>query len=1156
MEILSGGSKGGTTDKNILLHKLNALGKNSETKVDKDDDKEGIRCLSVSKVVDSNTWWMVTGGTNSSLNIWNYTMKWSKEKGAEEGSWKRQKQKRPVHRGMVSAVAVSNDGETFVSGDRQGGSVIVWRENSILTKIDAGDEVYSLALSRKKTYIAIGTKCVFLYKTHLNSEAGEEVDHFVGDVKTEELEKCEGSENLAGHDDAEWVTCLRFTKDESKLVSSSRDHKVIVWNTSTREPLQNFHHPDVVMGVDFTNVENLILSTCDDQTARLWDISSHYKQEKNPTALHEYPERHGGMVSDKNIVVSRFGNEVISWRLGYKSEKDQKYTSSRDGDIIFRYHHDSDAAQIVRAAVFTPDGNTIISATDTDNEIHFNHNVSSLNHHLPSATHNMLLANFNQSEDLPGKFEWKQSDIGRLVEKNSDCLVEPRMIDPEDDDEEGLRGQNMAHFAAANDISGYLDTFLSYEHFSNDKATNEKLQRTAMASVLMLDSQGQCPLECALENKNGSSVNAILQCYKKILSPDLVSFPESSRAQEAHLSELIDVKLLIKSLDEFPFITLNFLKTLELAPCYKIVRDGCDRAPIPDDQQDVRGSEERSPYRFWQEKYFPEQKKANDASIVRKKRELVRKSRSSLSNISKTNIHKSGTSLAKCLTKITDVTENSEASMSSANPINVQSDGDPTKDTEPLATNKQKAGTPLVPVIAKVVPLKNCATPEFLTALKLASEKTKDYRVWENEVIMSIVQFKWAHGFSAQYKRHFWREIVMVLTFTIDTVFISLVNEHDDYLPGYFKYGGNKDKLMFWLWRTPIAICFYMWVYFMKHEIKLHVASYRKVLRKHRKVFGVSTDSCCRWFGFEKSGQLVRIIIGTINGVKVFILIMLLIMWGFSMAFYVFYRTLRAGDKASVKDIFNYYENPGSALLYYYGIMLGEIPDVNDYILDDPVLSCIGVIGFVVFTLLINIVMLNLLIAIMGDIFDKVQDNAKAEFIFGKATIICEYEETRAMKFRDWLMKQGRMKKLPDKILNHWIVHRFLGLESSEKAERQFKETCPTWLQVLQPAVVDIEEDRNQEWGGRIKVIKQGQENLTKDVSLTKRELKEAVNAQSRLLRQEQERNCLLEEKMTTLERQNEQILNLLDPGRAARKSELESVSVSKRRAAFENDEK
>ncbi|GMH70109.1 hypothetical protein TL16_g05328 [Triparma laevis f. inornata] len=1087
MEILSGGSKGGTTDKNIILYTLNALSKNSEKKKDKEELEEGIRVL----------------------------------------------------------------------------------------------EVYSLALSQSKTYVAIGTKFIYIHKLDIN-EVGDdqegESDDFEVNVENKDLaeEKCNGTDTMHGHDD--WITCLRFTKAEDKLVSSSRDHKVMVWCTSSRQPLKTFHHPDVVMGVDFTNYENVILTTCDDQTARLWDIQT---EEKNPTVLQEYPGRHGGMVSEKNIVVSRFGSEVISWRLGYQAKKDQKTSKNgdlgfRDGDIIFRYPHDS--TQLVRAAVFTPDGHTIMSATDRDPHIHFNYNVSSLNYHLPSATHNMLSDNFNQSEDFPGKFKWKQSDVGRLLERNPDSIVEPLLTGRGCDNEDGLKGQNLVHFAADNDITGYLDNFLTYGHaYSGDKQTNERLQRIAMAAVLMKDSKGRCPLELALSRKNGGSVNAILQCYSKILSPELASFAESNRSQEVHLSELIDVNLLIKSLKEFPFITLNFLKTLELLPSYKVVKDYCDRAPLPEATQDVRGSaEERSPPEFWSKLYYKEEQKV---TAKKRKESYKRKSRSTMqSDFVSTN---RGLGKGVNLSKITGGGSNIKSS--ATHPSTIDEDSPYTDDDDGPVKDDTMMGKPLLPVTAKLVPIKGCSKPEFLSALKAASEKTNDYRVFENEVIMSIVQFKWKMGFGRQYYWHFFLEGIMVVTFSIDATFISCLTTKQDqeyFLTGYFvpdDVTWTEDpiaKLTYWAYRAPLGICALIWVYFLQHECKQHLSSYIKEFGNETKG---SAPTCWQGLGFEKSGQLVRIIVGVIHGVFLFMLIMLMIMFGFAMAFFVFFKISGASNEGSPTDPevdmdscgYNYeaykstekerldeiYKNPVSALLYHYGIMLGEVGDVTDYISDnrDWYLSTIGVVLFVIFTSLVNIIMLNLLIAIMGDIFDKVQDNAKAEFIFGKASIICEYEETRAMKFRSWLTKKIRLQhnqvsaELANRIMSIRIV-RWLKKKLSpyEITEESLRKTSPSWLQVLQPAIVELEEDRNMEWGGRIKVIKMGQENLKQELGLTKRELKEGLGLQSQLLKIEQERNSRLEDKMNA-------ILGLLVAEKKRNQSvDLNGVSVSERKKTFE----
>ena len=79
--------------------------------------------------------------------------------------------------------------------------------------------------------------------------------------------------------------------------------------------------------------------------------------------------------------------------------------------------------------------------------------------------------------------------------------------------------------------------------------------------------------------------------------------------------------------------------------------------------------------------------------------------------------------------------------------------------------------------------------------------------------------------------------------------------------------------------------------------------------------------------------------------------------------------------------------------------------------------------------------MLNLLIAIMGDIFDRIQENAKAEFIFARAQIIIELELTLS------------------------------------KAQKENKEWFPTWLQVLVPTLESSKEDAG-DWEGRVKALK------------------------------------------------------------------------------------
>ncbi|GMH53826.1 hypothetical protein TrST_g8090 [Triparma strigata] len=107
-------------------------------------------------------------------------------------------------------------------------------------------------------------------------------------------------------------------------------------------------------------------------------------------------------------------------------------------------------------------------------------------------------------------------------------------------------------------------------------------------------------------------------------------------------------------------------------------------------------------------------------------------------------------------------------------------------------------------------------------------------------------------------------------------------------------------------------------------------------------------------------------------------------MIGFAFAFYVLYQ-----GKADYDGI--QHRSPFLSLFSSYALLLGNF-DVNE--LEESSSFVITVFLFVGFSFFINIIMLNLLIAIMGDIFDRIQENAVAEFLFARANILLEIEAT------------------------------------------------------------------------------------------------------------------------------------------------------------------
>ena len=181
--------------------------------------------------------------------------------------------------------------------------------------------------------------------------------------------------------------------------------------------------------------------------------------------------------------------------------------------------------------------------------------------------------------------------------------------------------------------------------------------------------------------------------------------------------------------------------------------------------------------------------------------------------------------------------------------------------------------------------------------------------------------------------------------------------------------------------------------------------------------------------GFEKSGQLVRMITGIIIRAKYFVLILFVCLIGFASSFFILFENQDGLEIAR--------RSPLMMLVYSYTILLNGF-DVGD--IDGSANFAMTLILSLTFTYFINIVMLNLLIAIMGDIFDQIQENARAEFLYGRAQIILEYE--------------AKVTK---------------SIENGQMNEAKVEEMFPKWLQVLVPG--EGTQQTHKKWGGRIRAL-------------------------------------------------------------------------------------
>ena len=163
------------------------------------------------------------------------------------------------------------------------------------------------------------------------------------------------------------------------------------------------------------------------------------------------------------------------------------------------------------------------------------------------------------------------------------------------------------------------------------------------------------------------------------------------------------------------------------------------------------------------------------------------------------------------------------------------------------------------------------------------------------------------------------------------------------------------------------------------------------------------------------------------KGIMTFTLILIVLMVGFAIGFFILGQTNLDLDGNVRPEVDSF----SVTSVKTYSLLL------SNYFLDDFLLtrnSIFTCLLFISFTFFVNIVLLNLLIAIMGELFDKIKENAKATFLFAKANLILEFES---------IMNVTEVKQ---------------------------KSRFPVWLQVLIPTRAD--DGSEDSWESRIRTLK------------------------------------------------------------------------------------
>ncbi|GMI11132.1 hypothetical protein TrVE_jg9613 [Triparma verrucosa] len=958
------------------------------------------------------------------------------------------------HKGEVSSLSISKDGTKFASGSLDN-TVRVWdatgkKDRNFVTLSGHTEYIICVAISNDAKLVLSGSYDCTIIIWDLESTQNEKMNQIkfenrVYDVEfaIDELSFFAGGRRghlrrytvatgellmeFKGHTDR--VSSLAVSLDGKHLVTGSWDKNIIVWRLAeeenqsaevkTGEIVRRLEgHSDYVKSI--TLVEDKILSGSADNSAKVWDFTS-------GELLHTF-KGHMGAVNSVAVHPSKdfiaTGSFDNSWKLwNFHPPFNLLYTSTDT-------HKDH-----INAVVFTPRGDNLMSGAD-DKTISVADIAPHL-HTLPSSLHSKTFARDCKGSEDAHRFNWAETDTMRIIQHRPVAPFEPHYNADTNNNADDMQQTQQTLIQKASEAGAAR--FLQECLFVSDDGTKDEeikgkmrgivgykpvgfrsRQELSILSCLMRDLKNRTPLTLATNAKGGGgpAVKVILDCYALLFSQNFAQpFPNYDINLDKHPTTLFPLEEFIETLNRFPALALNFLGDLNLiSPEDPSVQKHVDEHVIGPSKRYIRGSSERMPKEFWHNALNEKCESEEDSSAI------------------------------------DDVGVDVESS--AIDDVYVEVESQRFKRKMP-PTRKKK----MKPVTAKFVPIYKIAAAdsEFLKSVVKACILLKKYNVFENEVVQTVVEHKWKKYVRRMFFYNFFLYALMVGLLTVDALVYRSAISSDavtDKIVGLVPMIG---VICIWFRFT-----FHEWAQFqLSDSFYSHTADFWNILdvlslysifctytfRLLEGVFGTvsaaevarqSPETLYYWStltmscslplaylnilyylqGFHESGRLVRMIIGIIKGIRVFLGLLGICMVGFSAGFFVLFE--------AEKD-----NNPLMRLFQSYTLMLGDF-DIDDF---HQSLSYISIaILFITFTVFINIIMLNLLIAIMGDIFDRIQENARAEFMFARAGIVLEFEETLS----------DDQKKNPE-----WF---------------------PEWLQVLVPTLQDSSLDN--EWVGRLKSLK------------------------------------------------------------------------------------
>ncbi|GMH77398.1 hypothetical protein TrST_g9186 [Triparma strigata] len=1172
------------------------------------DETERIQCMSVSK----GTKRIITGGgitkTESGQIKKHGTVRlWSNLDNIETGTSKDTKEEKHIntvtlmlgseretdevgkrrHTEQVEDVVISADGKTALSVANDD-KVILWDltqeangvegSDCFVKDFNTGNRGHSIALSKDtmKFYTGVGNGILQEWLTDDNSKI---------EFHDKAIKKAQAHMG--------WIMAIRLTSDEKTMVTGGFPDEAKIWNTESRELVFSLgrgtdpegnqiknHHLGPVMDLEITPDDKKVATCSEDSTIKVWEVST--------GVLLATLEGHEGKVTSISIRSGgdylASGSEDKTWKL-WTLDNAESENAKDSYKLVYTSSQGQGSMMPKTCVAFSSDDSRLLSGSThpRDADIFSSEKLGMIFYHLPSVVQECMFKNDCMKEDEGTKLmDWKSSETTMTLRQEPNVLCEPQIraqkmvkdeggIVKKEDHEHHMK--NLLHLAASDGRSNFIKSSIFYE--SKNDSEKEK-QKIALKALLMKDSNGRLPIDSALEFENGATVDVILQGFAKLLSKDFATpFHEDQNSQEQHPSELFPLKSLCRALEEFPSESLEFVCSLELVSGGDfLVQKGVKRCELPKSKRLLWGSEERIPHYFWvdrvgyttefYEKVLRERKQSKGFWA-----QVNRFAQTLLTAEFWTSLFKRNLSLDD--ESDSDEDEKVEAGQGGRRPSKVRKslmrtgsyhvtsgdfDGEKTSvkelvKGEEAMNRKSELGNP---VTAKFVPIKGIAGKDsnFLECLIKAASESNKFKAFENEVVRSVIEYKWDKFAKEMFIWHMIRYLAMVLCMTVDAFMNKTLTNGSNWrcvfdsgvdlcnsttIDGHLAPQTNPLGMPQIFGRIPMLITLVLWFYFTWHEYKQSKGSnsdsnsnlgkqaidlfvnvnakgeylsdfwnkldslslfliflsyffrflyWGGIMDNTATTVTLSFALPITWVnllfflqGFDESGKLVRMITGIMraNGTKYFTIILIVCMVGFAAGFFVLYENQNFNDlmddpedKSNLKQM-----NPFMSVFSAYTLMLGEF-DVTEFPGTSFWEFISTILLFIVFTAFINIIMLNLLIAIMSDIFDRVQESAQSEFLFARARIILEFEE---------------MLKLNNK-----------------KREKKSSALFPTWLQVLTPAdhQKNAQSDLpSNEWSGRVQKVTNSIKELSNKMDENVENARETATKANEELKEQQE---------------------------------------------------